>query len=93
MTKNMYLQLIFFPFSNDCSLLRSYFGTNIVLDITFISEKAAHKIFQQRGASSIREFSLLHNLQFFARNDGRRLGASSIRDASSIRRITVNEFT
>ena len=32
--------------------------------------KAAHKIFQQRGASSIREFSLLRNLQFFARNDG-----------------------
>ena len=32
--------------------------------------KAAHKIFQQRGASSIGEFSLLHNLQFFAQNDG-----------------------
>ena len=30
------------------------------------TSKAAHKVFQQRGASSIREFSLLHNLQFFA---------------------------
>ena len=28
--------------------------------------KASHKVFQQRGASSIREFSLLHNMQFFA---------------------------
>ena len=27
---------------------------------------AAHKVFQQRGVSSIMEFSLLHNLQFFA---------------------------
>ena len=31
------------------------------------TSKAAHKVFQQRGASSIREFSLLHNSQFFAR--------------------------
>ena len=31
------------------------------------TSKAAHKVFQQRGASSIREFSVLHNLQFFAR--------------------------
>ena len=30
------------------------------------TSKAAHKVFQQRGASSITEFSLLHNLQFFA---------------------------
>ena len=30
------------------------------------TSKAAHKVFQQRGASSIREFSILHNLQFFA---------------------------
>ena len=30
------------------------------------TSKAAHKVFQQRGASSIREFSLLHNLQFVA---------------------------
>ena len=30
------------------------------------TSKAAHKVFQQRGASPIREFSLLHNLQFFA---------------------------
>ena len=29
------------------------------------ASKAAYKVFQQRGASSIREFSLLHNLQFF----------------------------
>ena len=27
----------FFPFSNDCSVLRSYFGANVILDITFIS--------------------------------------------------------
>ena len=31
------------------------------------TSKAAHKVFQQRGASSIRDFSILHNLQFFAR--------------------------
>ena len=31
------------------------------------TSKAAHKVFQQRGASSIREFLLLQNLQFFAR--------------------------
>ena len=30
------------------------------------TSKAAHKVFQQRGASSIRESSLLQNLQFFA---------------------------
>ena len=30
------------------------------------TSKAAHEVFQQRGASSIREFSVLHNLQFFA---------------------------
>ena len=30
------------------------------------TSKATHKVFQQRGASSIREFSVLHNLQFFA---------------------------
>ena len=36
------------------------------------------------------EFSLLHNLQFFARKlDSLRLGASSIGDASLERRITV----
>ena len=29
------------------------------------TSKAAHKVFQQRGASSIRESSLLHKLQFF----------------------------
>ena len=26
------------------------------------TSKAAHKVFQQRGASSVREFSVLHNL-------------------------------
>ena len=31
------------------------------------TSKAADKVFQQRGASSIREFCLFHNLQFFAR--------------------------
>ena len=31
------------------------------------TSKAAHKVFQQRGGSSIKEFSVLHNLQFFAR--------------------------
>ena len=30
------------------------------------TSKAAHKVFQQRGSSSIREFSLRQNLQFFA---------------------------
>ena len=40
--------------------LRDYTGTS----------KAAHEIFQKRDGSSIREFSLLYNLHFFARNDG-----------------------
>ena len=30
------------------------------------TSKATRRVFQQRGASSIREFSVLHNLQFFA---------------------------
>ena len=30
------------------------------------TSKAAHKVFKQRDAFSVREFSLLHNLQFFA---------------------------
>ena len=30
------------------------------------TSKTAHKVFQQRGASSIREFSVPHNLQFLA---------------------------
>ena len=30
------------------------------------TSKATHKVFQQRGASSIREFSILHNLKFLA---------------------------
>ena len=38
------------------------------------TSKAAHKVFQQRGASSIREFSLLHNLQFFARKLSLKIG-------------------
>ena len=29
------------------------------------TSEASHKVFQQRGASSIREFSILHNLQLF----------------------------
>ena len=53
------------------------------------TSKAAHKVLQQRGASSIREFSPLHNLQFFAQYDGLRLGVSSTRDASCIRCIMV----
>ena len=36
-------------------------------EIYAVTSKAAHKVFQQRGASSTREFSLLYNLQFFAR--------------------------
>ena len=31
------------------------------------TSKAAHNVFQQKGASSIREFPLLHNLQNFLR--------------------------
>ena len=30
------------------------------------TSKATHKVFQQTGASSIREFSVLYNLQLFA---------------------------
>ena len=29
------------------------------------TSSATHKVFQQRGASSIREFSVLHNLRLF----------------------------
>ena len=36
-------------------------------DIYAGTSKATHKVFQQRGASSIREFSVPYNLQFFAR--------------------------
>ena len=31
------------------------------------TSKAAHKVFQQRDASSFREFPILHNLQLFVR--------------------------
>ena len=31
------------------------------------TSKAVHKVFQQRGASSIRDVFVLHNSQFFAR--------------------------
>ena len=40
-----------------CFTYETYAGTS----------KAAHEVFQGRGAFSIREFSLLRNLQFFAR--------------------------
>ena len=30
------------------------------------TSKAAHKVFQQKGVSAVREFSLFHDLQFFA---------------------------
>ena len=38
------------------------------------TSKAAHKVFQQRDASSIRDFSVLHNLQFFARKLSLKIG-------------------
>ena len=38
------------------------------------TSKAAHKVCQHRGASSIREFSILHNLQFFARKIWLKIG-------------------
>ena len=31
------------------------------------TSKSTHKVFQKRGESSIREFSVLYNSQFFAR--------------------------
>ena len=34
------------------------------------TSKAAHKVFQRRGASFIREFSVPHNLQFLHGNYG-----------------------
>ena len=40
------------------------------------TSKAAHKVFQQRGASSLMEFSLIHNLQFFARKLWLKIGCS-----------------
>ena len=45
-----------------CYLSKKYFTYEIYVGTT----KAAHKVFQQSGASFIREFDLLHNLQFFA---------------------------
>ena len=35
-------------------------------EISAGTSKATHKVFQHGGASSIREFSILHNLQSFA---------------------------
>ena len=40
---------------------------SFVYEVYAETSKAAHKVFQQKGASSIREFSFLQNLQFFAR--------------------------
>ena len=40
---------------------------SFIYEIYAGTSKAAHNVFQERGASSIGEFSLLHNLQFFAR--------------------------
>ena len=53
------------------------------------TSEAAHKVFQQRCASSIREFPFFKTCNSLHGNYGRRLGTSSIRDASSVRRITV----
>ena len=58
------------------------------------TSKAAHKVFQQSGASSIREFSLLHNLQLFARKLWLKIGClfnqgCIINQHLSIRHITV----
>ena len=49
-----------------------------------ISKATDNKVFQERDTSSIREFSLLHNLQFLHGNCDLSLGASSIRDAPLI---------
>ena len=38
----------------------------VLYEIYAGTSKATHKVFQQRGVSSVREFSILHNLQFFA---------------------------
>ena len=46
------------------------------------NSKAAHKVFQQRGVSFIGEFSLLHNMQFFA-------WKLRLKIVSSIRCVTV----
>ena len=56
------------------------------------TSKAAHKVFRERGASSTREFSVLHNLQFFTwklwlKKNYRNYGASSNR------RNTVNSIS
>ena len=44
-----------------------------------------------RGTSSIGEFPFFITCRFLHKNYGGRMGVSSIRDASSIRRITVYE--
>ena len=41
--KRVFIVDFFCPFSNDCSLLRSHFGANIVLDITVISNYVRYK--------------------------------------------------
>ena len=38
------------------------------------TSKATHEVFQQRGASFLREFPFLHNLQFFARKLWMKIG-------------------
>ena len=45
---------------------RSLSKKSFTYEIYAGTSKAAHKVFQQRGVPSIRDFSLLHNLQFFA---------------------------
>ena len=37
---------------------------SFIYEIFAGTSKAAHEVFQQRGASSVGEFSLLHNLQY-----------------------------
>ena len=41
------------------------FRDNFSYKIHAGTSKATHKVFQQRGVSSVREFFVLHNLQFF----------------------------
>ena len=45
----------------------------------FQKKDSISKVFQQRGVSSIREFSILHNMQFFAQKLWLKIGWSSNR--------------
>ena len=52
----------FFPFSNDYSVLRSYFGANVILDVIFISNYVRYEERQFcAGAHVILDITFISN--------------------------------